>query len=290
VLNWLTFTTQTVRISLDLSRGIDDNTIKEKRTMKKCKKGRPRGTRFYGPEKPSKCEGCGCRFTLPKRSKARGKFCSLSCYRGNPTGFITEKVDVANGHGSLDAVRRYMGANPWVKHHKVMLAEHKKIKDTRSRASRRAAKQFRRIAGGAMKSLKYNLDGSKRRKRRKPIGACYNCGVAVDSTRIWCSDMCNTRHKKDTRRAKESIGKVNFTAICDRQGYRCKYCGRHMVAPYEHGNKLSLTKDHVVPLSKGGNHEESNIVACCLECNSSKSSRMLEHWMKLGGPPCNRVS
>lgn len=253
--------------------------------------------RSYGPEKPLKCDACGVSFADSRKRRAkraeRGStkcFCSLKCYRAKPMGFITEKVDVANGHGSYDAIRRYMGANPWVKHHKKMLAEHKKIKEARRRVSRRAAKQFRSIARKAVKSLRYKLDGSKRRGRKTPKGSCYNCGVVVGSARVWCSDMCNTRYKKDTRRAKESISAVNFTAICDRQGYRCEYCSRHMVTPYEHGNKLSLTKDHVVPLSKGGRHEESNIVACCLECNSSKSDATLEHWMNLGGPPCNRVS
>ena len=42
---------------------------------------------------------------------------------------------------------------------------------------------------------------------------------------------------------------------------RCAYCG----AP-----DAKLTQDHVVPLSKGGNHTQDNIVPACKPCNSRK--------------------
>src|SRR3990167_47943 len=42
--------------------------------------------------------------------------------------------------------------------------------------------------------------------------------------------------------------------------YRCFYC-RH---------KAKLTIDHVIPLSKGGQHTMENVVPACLSCNSKK--------------------
>jgi 5-methylcytosine-specific restriction endonuclease McrA len=48
--------------------------------------------------------------------------------------------------------------------------------------------------------------------------------------------------------------------------YRCVYCGE---------NKL-LTQDHIVPVSKGGEHTASNIVPACRSCNSSKGNRELK--------------
>ncbi len=43
--------------------------------------------------------------------------------------------------------------------------------------------------------------------------------------------------------------------------YLCAYCG---------AKPKRLTKDHVVPLIKGGNHTISNIVPACHSCNSKK--------------------
>lgn len=42
--------------------------------------------------------------------------------------------------------------------------------------------------------------------------------------------------------------------------YRCSYCGK----------KKPLSQDHIVPVSKGGNHTWRNIVPSCIPCNSSK--------------------
>jgi 5-methylcytosine-specific restriction endonuclease McrA len=43
-------------------------------------------------------------------------------------------------------------------------------------------------------------------------------------------------------------------------GYRCAYCRR----------KTKLTMDHVIPISRGGDHVVSNVVPACRRCNSAK--------------------
>lgn len=47
----------------------------------------------------------------------------------------------------------------------------------------------------------------------------------------------------------------------------CAYCGR---------SDVPMTVDHVVPLSKGGQHEWENVVAACKTCNSKKGNRPVE--------------
>lgn len=48
----------------------------------------------------------------------------------------------------------------------------------------------------------------------------------------------------------------------------CVYCG----APAQ-------TRDHVVPLSRGGPDEAANIVPCCFWCNRSKANRTPDEWI-----------
>lgn len=50
----------------------------------------------------------------------------------------------------------------------------------------------------------------------------------------------------------------------------CAYCG----------SSESLTKDHVVPITKGGTTSRNNIIPACLSCNQSKSNKELEKWFK----------
>lgn len=38
----------------------------------------------------------------------------------------------------------------------------------------------------------------------------------------------------------------------------------------------SMEMDHVIPISKGGKHEISNVKMCCPECNKKKGAKLLE--------------
>jgi len=43
----------------------------------------------------------------------------------------------------------------------------------------------------------------------------------------------------------------------------CYFCKKHI-------EDDEMTVDHLTPLSKGGKHEEKNMVVCCEKCNSEK--------------------
>lgn len=47
---------------------------------------------------------------------------------------------------------------------------------------------------------------------------------------------------------------------------RCAYCGA----------KDPFTKDHVMPKSRGGSDDKSNLVWCCMSCNARKHARTPE--------------
>ena len=51
---------------------------------------------------------------------------------------------------------------------------------------------------------------------------------------------------------------VTNTFLFARDHYRCQYCSRHMT---ELKPRESLTRDHLIPLSRGGTNEWTNVVA-----------------------------
>lgn len=53
--------------------------------------------------------------------------------------------------------------------------------------------------------------------------------------------------------------------IGDRQGWRCAICGKCV--------REKFYLDHIYPLSKGGQHEESNLQILCASCNRSKGAK-----------------
>lgn len=55
-----------------------------------------------------------------------------------------------------------------------------------------------------------------------------------------------------------------------RDDYTCRYCGARAVR---------LECDHVVPVSRGGSHELTNLVTACFSCNRSKRNKLVSEWL-----------
>jgi 5-methylcytosine-specific restriction endonuclease McrA len=58
--------------------------------------------------------------------------------------------------------------------------------------------------------------------------------------------------------------KITRRAVFARDDWECQYCGA----------RTSLTVDHVIPRSKGGESSWENIVASCAPCNRRKGDRL----------------
>lgn len=58
-------------------------------------------------------------------------------------------------------------------------------------------------------------------------------------------------------------------ALFERDNFQCLYCGHFFDAK-------TLTRDHIVPSSRGGRDIWENVVAACRRCNQHKSNRSLE--------------
>ena len=67
-------------------------------------------------------------------------------------------------------------------------------------------------------------------------------------------------------RALDPSPALTNTALFARDASLCLYCGK------EYG-RHSLTRDHVVPISKGGRDTWENVVCACFHCNSRKGGR-----------------
>ena len=64
---------------------------------------------------------------------------------------------------------------------------------------------------------------------------------------------------------------VTNTFLFARDGYACQYCGRHK---RELRNREFLTRDHILPISRGGGNSWENVVTACSPCNHRKGNRL----------------
>ncbi len=59
---------------------------------------------------------------------------------------------------------------------------------------------------------------------------------------------------------------VNKENVLRRDNHECQYCNRQLTTS-------SGTIDHILPTSRGGRHDWTNVVASCSRCNNRKGSR-----------------
>lgn len=55
--------------------------------------------------------------------------------------------------------------------------------------------------------------------------------------------------------------------VMQRDGWKCLRCG----------STKRLTKDHIVPIAKGGSNDASNLQTLCLSCNASKGAKHIDY-------------
>ncbi len=67
---------------------------------------------------------------------------------------------------------------------------------------------------------------------------------------------------------KNDLTEEEWFGIINHFGNSCAYCG----------NNTDITLDHVIPISKGGDHSKNNVVPACMSCNASKQARDVEEW------------
>ena len=66
---------------------------------------------------------------------------------------------------------------------------------------------------------------------------------------------------------------VTNTFLFARDDYRCQYCHRTQA---ELKHRECLTRDHLVPLSRGGTNDWTNVVTACSNCNTRKGNHLPE--------------
>lgn len=69
--------------------------------------------------------------------------------------------------------------------------------------------------------------------------------------------------------ARKSISKGVRFDVFERNSFTCAYCGRK---PPD----ATLEVDHILPVSKGGSNDMSNLITSCFDCNRGKAAKIIK--------------
>lgn len=91
---------------------------------------------------------------------------------------------------------------------------------------------------------------------------------------VWNDKRRDNYHRRRALKKAASTGEpVLFAEIAERDRWRCSLCTKAVDPLVKWPDPKSPSLDHVVPLSKGGAHDPSNVALAHLGCNTAKNNR-----------------
>lgn len=111
----------------------------------------------------------------------------------------------------------------------------------------------------------------------------FHRGINFDNT---CSVFCrkeatrdikrNAKHKRRLLIQNSFIESVKTITLFKRDQGRCQICGKKLNLTRQVPHPLAVTVDHIIPISKGGEHSYRNTQLACFRCNSIKGDRPVD--------------
>lgn len=115
----------------------------------------------------------------------------------------------------------------------------------------------------------------------RPSGAavgCTRCGKAMrdpTGTRKYCSPACRRAMQREHRKAmirRAYVEPVSMDVLRRRDEGSCRLCGEPVDLTSRSPHPFAATIDHVVALSRGGEHSYGNTQLAHLRCNMRKGA------------------
>lgn len=127
------------------------------------------------------------------------------------------------------------------------------------------------------------LDEAKNeQKKRSRLVGCYVCGALIQQKKLsfrrrFCSLRCRRRVTDVTSLGRRKISVVEpipIAYLIKRDCGICQICGRKVNLAVSGRHPDGPTTDHIVPISRGGQHVKENVQLAHNKCNASKRDRI----------------
>lgn len=100
------------------------------------------------------------------------------------------------------------------------------------------------------------------------------CSPACTKARAWKDNWKNVAHRRINERG-ATVELFDREEIFDRDGWVCQLCHEPIDPNAKRPDLRCASVDHIVPISKGGEHSRANVQSAHLICNLTKGDRIL---------------
>lgn len=146
-------------------------------------------------------------------------------------------------------------------------------------------------------------DAERSPERRLRCATCGNSFTSRMPQARYCSRPCYSKRPRPSGRDKRtnrnrgtdatqrhrarvigaSIEQFKHADIYERDRWVCQLCGQRIDQRRKFPDMMSASLDHIIPLSKGGEHVKANVQTAHFLCNSRKSDNAANDQLRLIG-------
>ena len=123
------------------------------------------------------------------------------------------------------------------------------------------------------------------------LSDCRESGRSADPQRVYHllrelnQSFRTSRTEKELRQLRRALDlqfntpvkrKVALTAMFDRAGNRCIWCGRSLSSRHP-----DSSYEHLIPKSRNGTNHPDNLLPACLDCNNRRSNLSPAEWLEI---------
>lgn len=114
---------------------------------------------------------------------------------------------------------------------------------------------------------KWHTDPRVRNRKNAQKLRLYHTNPAYRRRHLETSRICVHRRRARIKGMSTHFTQQEWRDLCDKYGNRCLKCGK----------QGEMTPDHIVPISRGGSNDISNIQPLCLACNLHKHAKTADY-------------
>lgn len=256
---------------------------------------------YYGKPIKKNCELCGKSYDCERNQIKTHKFCSKKCleYVNNRRGYEAPQVKIKkckfcekefeykNFNGGIE--KNYCSHNC-----KCRMYQKLNPRPIANKTCKHCNDTFQPKSNSYFCSNHCRKENLKIQKiRRRTLRKCKYCSMWKYGFKTnYCSDRCRKKGSRIAnglrknkkyeiaRRNGQFDADIDIYKLIERDGERCYLCGDTVLFNLHYNDPKYPTIEHVLAIKNGGTHSWDNVKVACRECNTKKSTTMIEEFMK----------